>query len=94
MDNPFSRCNTQAEIMKMIFELSAQKKYTRQQLNVMAAARREELLSVQKSGVELVKISVPTEDVFQTMKDMFITFTSNPRISRTFEFLGSGLVRF
>lgn len=95
--NPFEKCTTDAEIMKLRFELANDPNYTRQQLNILAAQRREEIKdnTNKNNSINLEKIIIPTESVFiaSNVND-FMVFSSNAKNSTTFEFLGNGMVRF
>lgn len=95
-NNPFSNCNTDAEIMKMVFELSATKKYSRQQLNIMASFRREEIKEkVKANTLSIEKVVVPSTGYeSEGLNSGFVVFSQNFKNSSTFEFLGSGKVKF
>lgn len=95
MNNPFDSCNSDKEIMKMVFELSATGKYNRQQLNVMASLRREELASIKvNTGIKLVKIIVPTGNDFIKRNVSNFILSSNPKQSTNFTFFSDGRVGF
>lgn len=95
MNNPFDSCNSDKEIMKMVFELSATGKYNRQQLNIMASIRREELASSKVStGIKLVKIIVPDSNDFLKRTVSNFVLSGNPKQSTNFTFFSDGRVGF
>lgn len=60
-DSPFDVCTTEAEIMKKIFELSAQDKYSRPELLSLSSKRREELKGMRSSTLVMQKIIIPEQ---------------------------------
>lgn len=94
--NPFDKCTTEAEIMKLRFELANDTNYTRQQLNILAAQRRDELIkNKSKSSINMEKIIIPSESIFPIdSTNNFMIFSSDVKNSNTFEFLSNGIVRF
>lgn len=97
MDNPFDRCSTDSEIMKMVFELSSTGKYTRQQLNVMAARRREEIKgTTPDTSIKLIKIAVPESNVFKSrgLDRSRLMIDMSFQTSGCFEYICKGIVKF
>lgn len=93
--NLFSTCNTESEIMKRLFELSSTDKYSRPELLSMSNIRRSELEDKSINKIVLQKVIIP-KDKEIVMNDRvrgMITFSSNPKESSEFEFLGEGMVR-
>ena len=94
MNNLFDDCLTDKDIMHKLFSLASTNQYSRQELNILAALRREEIkknkTSNQTSMLSIKKIIKPSNDMISkiNIEDSGVLLLSGDiNSSSSFEFM-------
>lgn len=95
-DKLFSSCNSEKEIMAMLFKLAEENKYPRQQLLGLANKRRNELKGNKEVNLKVIRFVVeyPAEPEVNGFVAQSLIVNSNSARSSNFSFISGGRYAF